>query len=75
MVATDTQTAQILGARLRAGKTWVSHLVQSAAAYLMTDPASIAQVELGRRTYAERSRILTDALAAQGLRPWAHRMT
>jgi DNA-binding transcriptional MocR family regulator len=69
VVATDNQTAQILGARLRAGKTWVSHLVQSTAAYLMTDPASIAQVELARGVYAQRSRILVDALAAQGISP------
>ena len=69
VVATDTQTAQILGARLRTGKTWVSHLLQSAAAYLMTDPESTAQIELARRSYAERSRLVVDALAAHGISP------
>lgn len=69
VVATDSQTSQILGARLRAGKTWVSHLVQSTAAYLMTDPDSVTQIETARRIYAERSRIMVDALAAQGISP------
>jgi len=65
VVATDTQTAHILGARTRSGKTWVSHVLQAAAAHLMSDPEVLAGVEHARRTYAERSALLIEALAAQ----------
>lgn len=67
VVATNAETAQLLGARLRAGKTWVSHLQQEAAAYLLAEPATIAKLDWARQVYADRSRLLVDALAAQGI--------
>lgn len=67
VVASDAQTAQTLGARLRAGKTWVSHVLQDAAAYLLADPEVLAGVERARRAYAKRSAILVKALAAEGI--------
>lgn len=69
VVATDPQTAQILGARLRAGKTWVSHVLQSAVAHLMSDATMLAGVERARHVYAARSASMVRALAAQGISP------
>lgn len=69
MVAANPQTAQILGARLRAGKTWVSHLLQATAAFLLTDPATLRLLDRARQAYAERSRILSKALGAKGISP------
>ena len=67
VVATDTQTAHILGARLRAGKTWVSHMLQATVAGLMSDPTVIAGAERARRSYAERSAVMRKALGAHGI--------
>ncbi|OBK21630.1 transcriptional regulator PtsJ [Mycobacterium asiaticum] len=69
LVATNPQTAQILGARLRAGKTWVSHLLQAATATLLTDRATAAQLSRARKAYATRSQLLTKALADKGIAP------
>ncbi|QLL09966.1 aminotransferase class I/II-fold pyridoxal phosphate-dependent enzyme [Mycobacterium vicinigordonae] len=69
MVATNPQTGQLIGARLRAGKTWVSHLLQATAAHLLTDAATVAQLGRARRTYAKRGRILTEALVNKGISP------
>ena len=69
LVATNPQTAQLIGARLRAGKTWVSHLLQAAAAHLLDDPATLAQLGRARRTYAKRSRLLVEALVREGISP------
>lgn len=69
MVAANPQTAQLIGARLRAGKTWVSHLLQAAAAHLLTDPGTAAQLGRARRSYARRSLILAEALVAKGISP------
>lgn len=69
LVAGNPQTVQILGARLRPGKTWVSLLLQAAAAYLLTDATTLELVTHAGREYAKRSRILVDALAAQSISP------
>lgn len=69
VVAANPQTAQLIGARLRAGKTWVSHLLQAAAAHLLTDAGTVAQLGRARRAYARRSGVLSEALVAKGITP------
>ncbi|PXW28814.1 UNVERIFIED_CONTAM: GntR family transcriptional regulator [Williamsia faeni] len=67
---TDPATADALKARLRAGKTWVSHLLQGAAAYLLTDPDSIALVASARQTYQRRLSGLTTELLQHNITPF-----
>ncbi|RIU03236.1 aminotransferase class I/II-fold pyridoxal phosphate-dependent enzyme [Mycobacteroides abscessus] len=67
VVASNTQTAQLLTARLRGGKTWVSHLQQEAAAYLLTDRPTLKTLSRAQKLYAERIAVLSNALAAQGV--------
>lgn len=63
LVLSDHSTARDIGARLQSGKTWVSHLLQSAAGYLLTEPATTALLERARLTYQRRIATLTTELA------------
>ncbi|OMC32570.1 transcriptional regulator PtsJ [Mycobacterium sp. GA-1841] len=67
VVATDVQTAHILGARLRAGKDWVSHLLQAVVARLMSDAEVIEGAKHARDVYAKRSAMLVKSLAEKGI--------
>ncbi|MCB0928794.1 MAG: aminotransferase class I/II-fold pyridoxal phosphate-dependent enzyme [Mycolicibacterium insubricum] len=67
LVATDTRTAGVLGNRLREGKNWVSHLLQSATAHLLTDPDTVTRLRDARAGYRERGRLMIDSLAEQGI--------
>jgi DNA-binding transcriptional MocR family regulator len=67
LVYSDESTANSIGARLRSGKTWVSHLLQAATAQLLTDPVAMNLVRTARATYQQRTRILTKELRAHSL--------
>lgn len=67
---TDPVTADALGARLRAGKTWVSHLLQGAAAHMLTDPDCMALVDSARLTYQRRLTDLTAELLQHNITPF-----
>lgn len=69
LVAANVQTAHLLGARLRAGKTWVSHLLQATAAHLLADRATLSQLGRARKAYAARGELLTKALSDHGIKP------
>ena len=47
---------------------WTSHVLQSAASWLLTDPDSCRIVRDARRVYAERRTTLTDHLQARDIR-------
>lgn len=56
-----------LTGRRQLGQGWTSRLLQHLLLALLTDPASVAQVELARATYAERRAALVSGLAARGV--------
>lgn len=49
------------------GAGWTSRILQAAAAWLMTDTATAAGVDVARRTYAARRRALLEALDDRGI--------
>lgn len=49
------------------GPGWVSHLLQRAAAYLLTDPSTTELVARAERSYADRRARLIDALDERGV--------
>ncbi|MEU5591307.1 aminotransferase class I/II-fold pyridoxal phosphate-dependent enzyme [Streptomyces sp. NPDC020298] len=67
LVATDTETTARLEARLSAGTTWVSHLLQHVARELLLDPGVQELHERARGTYAHRSGLLVEQLRAHGI--------
>ncbi|WP_225101375.1 aminotransferase class I/II-fold pyridoxal phosphate-dependent enzyme [Streptomyces sp. CoH27] len=67
LVAADTETTARLEARLSAGTTWVSHLLQHIAHELLLDPAVHELHERAREAYAHRSSLLVARLHAQGI--------
>lgn len=71
LVDADRMTAASVDARLRSGRPWVSHLLQAAAAHLLTDPATTELIESARQTYSYRAHLLTDELRAHS--DWAPR--
>lgn len=67
LVDADPTTAAALDARLRSGRPWVSHLLQTTAAHLLTDPATTELIATARDEYARRTEFLIDALTAGGV--------
>ncbi|MFI2204215.1 aminotransferase class I/II-fold pyridoxal phosphate-dependent enzyme [Streptomyces sp. NPDC020192] len=67
LVAADTETTVRLEARLSAGTTWVSHLLQHIAHELLLDTAVHELHERAREAYARRSGRLVERLHAQGI--------
>ena len=67
LVATDADTAVRLEARLSAGTTWVSHLLQHIVRELLLDPGVLELHERAREAYAHRSGLLVDRLHAHGI--------
>lgn len=65
----DPETASAMRARLHDGKTWVSHLLQTAAAHLLTDPEATSLVAAAREAYQQRLRTLTAELSAYSITP------
>jgi DNA-binding transcriptional MocR family regulator len=49
------------------GAGWVSHILQGLVAALWSDPACDARLRRAAATYADRRRLLLDALAAHGV--------
>lgn len=67
LVAADTETTARLEARLSAGTTWVSHLLQHIAHELLLDPAVHDLHERAREAYAHRGGLLVERLHAHGI--------
>ncbi|WP_010696328.1 aminotransferase class I/II-fold pyridoxal phosphate-dependent enzyme [Saccharopolyspora spinosa] len=67
VVASERETADRLGSRLRPGATWVSHLLQQLAANLLESDAVTRQLDHARRTYAERIDALRGELTEAGV--------
>ncbi|MFE2417099.1 aminotransferase class I/II-fold pyridoxal phosphate-dependent enzyme [Streptomyces hokutonensis] len=67
LVAADAETAARLEARLSAGTTWVSRLLQHVTRELLLDPGVHELHERARELYARRSGLLVGRLHAQGI--------
>lgn len=67
LVAADTESAMRLEARLSAGTTWVSRLLQHSARELLADPDVHELHERAREAYAHRSGLLIQRLHAHGI--------
>ena len=67
LVVGDDWTIRAIAGRLRAGPGWVSHLLQGAAAALLTAPGTPALLAAAERAYDERRCALLDALTDRGL--------
>lgn len=67
LVATDTESAMRLGARLSAGTTWVSRLLQHTARELLADPGMHELYGRAREAYAHRSGLLIQQLHVHGI--------
>jgi len=66
-VASDEQTAQRLRLRLAPGTNWVSHLLQDAVSACLSSSDVSAQTARAREDYDRRRRVMTAALAEQGI--------
>ncbi|OON38778.1 GntR family transcriptional regulator [Izhakiella australiensis] len=49
------------------GASWTSRILQEAVAWMLHDPATQQQLQLARKTYAQRRQLLIEALARRGL--------
>ncbi|MGA4862541.1 aminotransferase class I/II-fold pyridoxal phosphate-dependent enzyme [Streptomyces lavendulocolor] len=67
LVAADAGTATHLEARLGAGTSWVSHLLQHITRELLLDPRVHELHERAREAYARRSGLLVERLRAHGI--------
>ncbi|WP_030575550.1 MULTISPECIES: aminotransferase class I/II-fold pyridoxal phosphate-dependent enzyme [Streptomyces] len=67
LVAADAESTAHLEARLSAGTTWVSRLLQHAARQLLLDPSVHELHERAREVYARRSGLLVERLHAHGI--------
>ncbi|WP_328826490.1 aminotransferase class I/II-fold pyridoxal phosphate-dependent enzyme [Streptomyces sp. NBC_00252] len=67
IVAADAETTARLEARLSAGTTWVSHLLQHTARELLLDPRVHELHERAREFYARRSALLVEQLRSHGI--------
>ena len=67
LVASDTETAERLAARISGGITWVSHLIQRLTVALLTDPETQALIRRASDHYATRNAAFVDRLRVVGL--------
>ncbi|WP_103510607.1 aminotransferase class I/II-fold pyridoxal phosphate-dependent enzyme [Streptomyces sp. SM13] len=67
LVAADAESTARLEARLSAGTTWVSRLLQHAARQMLLDPSVHELHERAREVYARRSGLLVERLHAHGI--------
>lgn len=49
------------------GASWTSRILQQAVAWMLTDSATQQQIQQAKRVYAQRRRLLLEALAKRGL--------
>ncbi len=63
----DPGTVARVQGRQLAGTGWVSHLLQSLAVAMWSDPGGAALLERGRETYRRRREALASALQARGI--------
>ncbi|MGH7728492.1 MAG: aminotransferase class I/II-fold pyridoxal phosphate-dependent enzyme, partial [Vulcanimicrobiaceae bacterium] len=63
----DSATIARVRGRQRLGVGWVSHLSQSLARALWSEPRALAQVARASRIYGERRAALVEAFAAEGI--------
>ena len=68
LMASDPQTHGRVSVSISNGPGWVSHVLQRAAAFLLTDDASRAAVRAAADSYAERRALLIGELARRGVR-------
>jgi DNA-binding transcriptional MocR family regulator len=66
-MAGDALTISRVEGRQLLGAGWVSHLLQQTAALLWASPATTNLLARAERTYAQRRRALTEALAGYGI--------
>lgn len=71
MVHCDDETGALLDAR-GGHAVWVSHLLQRAVAAVLEAPGTQELLRAAREAYAERARMLTDALAVHGIAAAPH---
>lgn len=67
VMSTTAQNAQAIQAYRNFGASWTSRILQNAAAYLLRAPDYPDYVTRVRREYANRRRLLTDALDERGI--------
>ncbi|WP_189113988.1 aminotransferase class I/II-fold pyridoxal phosphate-dependent enzyme [Pilimelia terevasa] len=67
VVAGDAATVARVAGRMNLGSGWVSTLLQRIVLHLWQDPAAAAAVDRARAAYADRRRLLHDALAVHGV--------
>ncbi|HEX4033459.1 MAG TPA: aminotransferase class I/II-fold pyridoxal phosphate-dependent enzyme [Solirubrobacteraceae bacterium] len=67
VVAGDQITIARVASRHELGPGWVSHLLQAAAAWLLSDPATVALLGRALASYSERRNTLLEALAVRGV--------
>lgn len=67
LVASDTETAERLAARISGGITWVSHLIQRLTVALLTDPDTQALIRRASDHYASQNAAFAERLRAVGL--------
>ncbi|MGI9605383.1 MAG: aminotransferase class I/II-fold pyridoxal phosphate-dependent enzyme, partial [Acidimicrobiales bacterium] len=63
LVAADTQTHERVSTEISNGPGWISHLLQRAAAHLLSDPATMKVVAVAAASYERRRNRLIDGLA------------
>ncbi len=62
-----TELLRAVDGRRHLGQGWSSRLLQRILLGLLTEPSAVAQVERAQLEYAERRRLLVEALAARGV--------
>ena len=72
LVASDTDTAGLLAARISGGVTWVSHVLQRMSHALLEDPETRARIAAAAEHYAARNAAGIALLEAAGLTSASH---
>lgn len=67
LVASDTETAERLAARISGGITWVSHLLQRITHSMLTSPETMALIQTASEHYADRNAAFIKHLRSVGL--------
>ncbi len=67
VTAGDPVTIDRLAMAVSNGPGWVSHMLQRAAGFLLTDPATAKLVASAEASYSQRRELLIAALAKQGI--------
>ncbi|WP_044529154.1 MocR-like B6 salvage transcription factor PtsJ [Herbaspirillum sp. B65] len=70
-VASDAATSRLLRTRLSAGSNWVSHFLQDAIEFTITQPETASLMQRARSAYGQCRQGLESALAAQDIACWS----